>query len=148
MSTAAIFACSLVALTAYALRRGGAPERLAAGAMALAALATYATGLTNTFAFRQTEWQLAMIDIVLLVALTSLALVADRFWPMWLSALQALAVISHVARAIDPHIAPGAYWWALGKISWPMLLVVGIGIFRHDRRLRAGFPEHAWSRTR
>jgi hypothetical protein len=148
LSTAAIFACALAALIAYAMWRGGAPERLAAGAMALAALATAAAGLSNTFAFRQTEWQLAIIDLTLLAVLTALALVADRFWPMWLSALQALAMIAHVARAIDPHIAPGAYWWALGKISWPMLFVVCAGIFRHDQRLRAGFPEHAWSHTR
>src|SRR3546814_4609403 len=62
----------------------------------------------------------------------SLANFADRFWPMWLAAFQLVAVASHGASAYNPGILPVAYWWIVGKISYPMIAILVIGTLRRS----------------
>src|SRR3546814_13048053 len=41
-----------------------------------------------------------------------------------------------------------AYWWIVGKISYPMIAILVIGTLRHDRRKRLGGPEFGWTHER
>src|SRR3546814_20859700 len=41
-----------------------------------------------------------------------------------------------------------AYWWIVGKISYPMIAILVIGTLRHDRRKRLGGPEFGRSEER
>lgn len=141
----ALFIVLAMLLAAQAAWRGGAPERLASVAMLVATVATLLANADRALTFRQTEWRLLWIDASLLAALALIAMFADRFWPLWIAALQALAVAAHAARGFDPQILPFAYWLLLGKLSYPMVLMLCIGTERHQRRKRRGFPEVAWS---
>jgi hypothetical protein len=140
-----LFIILVMLLAVQAAWRGGAPERLASAAMLVATVATMLANTGRALPFREIEWRLLWIDAALLAALVVIAMFADRFWPMWVAALQALAVSAHAARGVDPHILPFAYWLVLGKLSYPMILMLCIAIERHQWRKRRGFPELAWS---
>jgi hypothetical protein len=142
------FSAVMLLLVIQAGWRGGAPERLAAGSMAIAALATGYTSFDDEMTFICVQWDVFWIDAGLLCVLMLIALAADRFWPLWLSAFQLLAVAAHAARGYGPDILPFAYWWLVGKASYPMIGLVCIGIERHWRRERKSGPEYAWSRQR
>ncbi len=139
-----IFVILLLLAAGYAQWRGGAPERLAAAALVIAMVTTMCAGV-NGATFQGVQWELLVIDFGLFVVLCAIALFADRFWPMWLAAFQMVAVASHGASAYNSNVLPVAYWWIVGKISYPMIVILAVGILRHDRRKRAGFPEVAWS---
>lgn len=142
-----LFIILVMLLAVQAACRGGAPERLASAAMLVATVATMLANSGMALPFRGIEWRLLWIDAALLAALVLIAMFADRFWPLWVAALQALAVAAHAARGVDPRILPFAYWLLLGKLSYPMILLLGIGIERHQWRKRRGFPELAWSHS-
>lgn len=145
LSGTGLFIALIALLTAQAAWRGGAPERLASAAMLAATVATMLSNAAMVHAFRKVEWPLLWIDIGLLAALVLIALFADRFWPIWIAALQGLTVAGHAARAVDPQILPYAYWLMLGKISYPMIALLAIAIERHQWRKQQGYPEAAWS---
>ncbi|SRR3546814_889817 len=147
MIVIAVFIGLLTLAAGYAQWRGGAPEKLAATAMFGAMLATLWVG-SHAPSFNGTQWELLVVDFGLFVALCLLANFADRFWPMWLAAFQLVAVASHGASAYNPGILPVAYWWIVGKISYPMIAILVIGTLRHDRRKRLGGPEFGWTHER
>lgn len=95
--------------------------------------------------FRDVQWPIVWIDAALLAALLAIALKANRFWPLWVAAIQCLALAAHAARAFDADILPLAYWWIVGKLSYPMLVLLIIGTERHHRRRRHGRRDPAWS---
>ncbi len=147
MIVIAVFSGLLILAAGYAQWRGGAPEKLAAAAMFGAMLATLWVG-SRAPSFKGTQWELLVVDFGLFMALCLLANFADRFWPMWLAAFQLVAVAAHGASAYNPGILPVAYWWIVGKISYPMIAILVIGTLRHDRRKRLGGPEFGWTHER
>lgn len=124
----------------FATWRGGAPEKTIGAVMLAGALATAAANANGALGYRAVEWQLLWIDVAVLGAFTAVALYANRFWPLWLAALQCIAVAAHGVRAFDPNLLPLVYWWLLGKISYPMILIWCIGVMRHHRRQRMDLP--------
>lgn len=146
MTPIAAFLLLVALLAIHAGWRGGMPERLAAVAMLVAATATSLTNREAALPFRAVQWQLVWIDAALLGALLVIALRANRFWPLWVAAIQCLALAAHAARAFDPGILPLAYWWIVGKLSYPMLLLLVVGTERHYRRSRQGRRDPAWSK--
>jgi hypothetical protein len=114
--------------------RGGAPEKITSAVMLGATLATLAANAEVALDYRHVEWRLLWIDVAVLGAFIAVALYADRFWPLWVAALQCIAVAAHGARAFEPTILPLVYWWLLGKVSYPMMLIVCVGTARHQRR--------------
>lgn len=144
----AFFAVMMLLLAVQAALRGGAPEQIAAASLLVAALVTGLTSGDTALTFTQVPWNVFWIDTGLLCVLMGLALYADRFWPMWIAALQLVTVAGHGARGYAPDILPSVYWWLLGKTSYPMMALLCIGIERHQQRLRQGMPEFAWSHHR
>ncbi|MCW1986004.1 UNVERIFIED_ORG: hypothetical protein M2348_001736 [Sphingomonas sp. R1F5B] len=136
MTEITAFLLLITAVTIHAALRGGVPERCAAAAMVLAAIATSLTDVKAPLPFRTVQWQLVWIDAALLVVLLVIALTANRFWPLWIAAIQCLALGAHASRAFAPDILPLAYWLIVGKLSYPMLLLLVIGTERHHRRSR------------
>jgi hypothetical protein len=131
----------------YALWRGGMPERLTAWMMALAAILTSILAYELRISFSQVSVVIVLIDVALLIGLVLLALRADRFWPIWVAALQLLSIGIHVTRGLDPTILPMVYNRTLGKVAYPMMVLLVIGTFRHQRRAR-GRVDPDWSPLR
>jgi hypothetical protein len=136
MEQIVFFSLLLVAcLTAWL--QGGRPERIAAVLLATAAIMSTLVAGRGSSIFSQPEWGLFGIDSVLAVLLTGLALSVDRYWPMWLSALQIVSALMHPAFGFSQTKLAFAY--AVASIIWsyPMLMILIFGALRHQRRLKA-----------
>ena len=135
----------LVLTCGYALYRGGVHERAVALVCILATLVSinihpsigrYASVATGELA----------VDSFVLLAFVAVALVSDRFWPLWIAGLQLTSSSAHLLKSIEPDLIPHAYAAAVRIWSYPLLLVLFIGTWRaHRRRLRQQTLEAASS---
>ncbi|HVF92932.1 MAG TPA: hypothetical protein VM900_01315 [Sphingomonas sp.] len=137
-----VFNLLLVAACGYAFVAGGAPERLTAAVFLVAAAATYVAPYRQ---FREWEIALFAIDVATLVALAAIAARADRFWPLYVSALQLLTLGIHGVKAYQPALVHWMYGGASGKIAYPMLALLAVGVLRHRRRLTQHGSDPDWS---
>jgi hypothetical protein len=83
------------------------------------------------------------IDIAVLFAFIHLTLKSDRFWPMWATAFQLLAVTIHTAMMVAPQITPWAFGTGVVFWAYPMLLALAVGSCEHrpsapGRKIKAG----------
>ncbi|SEH14953.1 hypothetical protein SAMN05428974_1315 [Sphingopyxis sp. YR583] len=132
----AIFLILLVGTCAYALWRGGAPERIAAGAMLAACFGSALVRSDADLRFSQMEVGIFLIDLLLLAVLFGVALRADRGWPIFVTALHLATVGAHAVKLIQPDIIRVTYVVMVTAWSWPMVIALAVGTFRH--RLRVG----------
>lgn len=145
MTRILLFCVAQVLVSGYALWRGGKPERLVGSVLLIAMIATALMPVAPGRSYYMLHLPLLAIDLLLLSALTAVALRANRFWPLWLAALQLVAIGVHGVRAYDPHILPIVYARIVGEIAYPMLALLVIGTVRHhSRALRLG-GERDWS---
>jgi hypothetical protein len=102
--------------------RGRDYERLAAAGY----LANWALSMM-VFRDRSTEtqWNVLYIDMALLALYVALALRSGRYWPMFAASFQLLAVVTHIARALDATVTGWAYLTA--EIVWSYLVLATIG---------------------
>lgn len=141
----ALFLAAFLLCAGYAIRAGGRPERAAMLAQGLALTLTLATGfltVSGGFLKEVTGWLIA--DGLLLVALTWLALRANRLWPIVLAGLQLAAVFAHLTKAIYPELPAFGYAIFLQLWAWPMLATSALGIRAHKRRVARHGPEADW----
>jgi hypothetical protein len=131
----------------YALLRGGAPERIGAAIIILGSALTVALGSAWAHRFEHVETGIVAVDVAVLLGFVLLAVFSDRFWPLWVSALQAIGVLTHLARALEPNLMPWAYGVALAMGVYPMLLLVALGTWRHRKRMATGAADPSWSRS-
>lgn len=134
-----------VATCWFAMRCGGLPERIVAIAFLLAAVASSALMFSVQQAFRSVDGALFAMDLVLLAGLVGIAAVANRFWPIWISALHLLTIAVHGVKVYDPSLVPWMYAAAVSKIAYPMLALLLIGTERHRRRKAYYGNDPDWS---
>lgn len=116
----------------YALRRGGWEERLAIiGVIANAYLTVLVASPKNTL-FNHLETPILLVDIALLMLLLGISLRSEKFWPLWITAMHALSTLAHLSPFV-PDMQPLGYWRAAASWSWPMLIVIALGIHRHHQ---------------
>lgn len=135
-----LFVCCL-----YAFVAGGAPERLGAAVYALGCLASHLAYSAPPIKFRSVETGVLIVDVLAFVAFILLALRANRFWPIWVSALIGLGVLAHPARWAGPDAVPWAYQVMLSIWSYPSLALIAIGTFNHRRRLARLGADPSWT---
>jgi hypothetical protein len=140
-----IFNALLVVVALLALWRGGLPERIAAAALVLAALATRIAYSPVLSQFQGVEYGVFGVDVALVVTLGLLALRANRLWPMCLTSLHLASVLVHVGRLIEDDMAAWAYAFMLKIWAYPMLAVLLVGVERHRRRLARVGVDEPWS---
>ncbi|WEJ98351.1 MAG: hypothetical protein P0Y59_15515 [Candidatus Sphingomonas phytovorans] len=135
----------LIICCAYALARGGAPERSAAAMMLAASLASFVTqSQPFSGSFQKMQMWVFVIDMLLLVGLFVLAVASTRFWPLWLAGFQLLAVTAHFIRAVDQSALSRGYQFLISFEAYPMLLLVALGAWRHRRRLQLYGADRSW----
>lgn len=146
MTRIVVFYLVQLMVSAYAIRRGGAPERTVAVLMIIAAAASSVVSVLSAQHYQAVITGLLTIDAALFVALCTVVVFADRFWPIWMAALQLLALAVHGARAYDPAIVPLVYAWSVGQIAYPMLAMLAFGTARHRRREQISGAKPGWRR--
>ncbi len=136
----------LALLALIVIWRGGAPERsiLAVFILMIAFDRLYHLISHSGAHFQTVDLGHMTIDFVGALALLVIALYANRQYPQWLSALQFVAVISHLIRAISPEVAKGAYAIFMVAPSYLQILAFTIGLSLHLWRQRKHGPYRSW----
>lgn len=129
----------------YALARGGAPERIAAG-LYLGAFAVdeLVHRLIDGSSYATVELGSLALDTALLLALTALAWRSTRHWTQWVAAWQLAAVVAHLAKLIDPGMEAAGYAFQAQVWAYPIVTTTAIGAFRYRERWNAGIREADW----
>jgi len=139
------FPALLLICCLYAFVAGGSPERIGAASYAIACIATRLLFAMQSTKFRSVEFGVFIVDVLVFVAFVILALRANRFWPIWIGALLGLGVLAHLARWAGPGTIPWAYQLVASIWSYPILAIIAIGTWRHQRRLARFGVDRSWS---
>ncbi|OYW44391.1 MAG: hypothetical protein B7Z08_05900 [Sphingomonadales bacterium 32-68-7] len=125
--------------------RGGPPERLAAAIIVGWVLtdALYHV-LFGPSGFEEVDPVHLVLDGAELVAITWLALQANRMWPMWAAAAQLICVTGHLAAFVEPVAVRRAYWAMTQLPQYIQLTALLLGAFAHARRVRRFGPYRSW----
>ncbi|WP_340588349.1 hypothetical protein [Erythrobacter alti] len=136
------------ALAIWAWFRGEAPERQI-GLIFVAAIALqiiYRQFVPQTLS-REIEVPYLMLDILMFVAFSSVALRANRIYPLWILAAQLIAVLMHFQRGVLEEMAPLAYWVLIRLPSYLQMLAFAIGVWKQSRRKARGLQSRPWRLT-
>lgn len=132
-----IFWIVLLASCGYALWRGRKYERLAAMVFIAATVLSILARSPLHGRYSGIEISDLVIDSAVLVAVVAIALVSDRFWPLWAAGLQLVDSMSHMLKAIQPSLIPAVYGAAERFWSYPILLILLVGAWRQHHRAMA-----------
>ena len=136
----------LVLCWIYALFKGGLPERLGAAILVVGSTLSVAAMASRPYTrFGAVEIGVFLIDLVCLLTFLILALRAERYWPLWITALQLIGTAAHAVKLADPALIWKAYAFALAFWSYPMLLLIALGTYRHQQRLARFGADRSWS---
>lgn len=108
----------------FSLWKGGRPERVAAEAL-LVQLA--ASALLNHRHGVAPEYQLLALDVAVLVVFATLAFGTNRRWLLFATAFQALCVLTHFARMLDPTLHRWAYLTTAILWGYAELIALAVG---------------------
>lgn len=131
-----VFWLLLLVSCGYALWRGRKYERLAALVFVTATILSILGSSPLPVRYVGIATGDLVVDTAVLLALLAIALLSDRFWPLWAAGLQLVDSMSHVMKAIDADLIPQVYGAAERFWSFPILLVLLIGAWRQHRRTR------------
>jgi hypothetical protein len=129
----------------YALLKGGPPERIGAAIFAAAYILSLIAAANGGARYEWVEVGVFAVDVAMLLALLALALRANRFWTLWVTALQIIGTAGHAVKLADPELVRSGYAIALALWSYPMWLLLVIGTWNHRRRLARNGADPSWS---
>lgn len=129
----------------YAMLKGGAPERIGASVIGLGSVLSLVAASSPGARFGSVEVGVFLVDVAAFAVFLGLALRAERHWPLWVAALQAIGTAGHAAKLADPKVIPLAYAFVLAFWVYPMLLLVVMGTWQHQRRLAKFGADKSWS---
>ncbi|GAA4773334.1 hypothetical protein GCM10023219_20710 [Stakelama sediminis] len=135
----------LILCLAYSYLRGGTAEKAGATIAWVATAATFAVQSGVATLYLRIEWGVVTVDLLTLLAFIWLALSTDRYWTMWVAALQLLIVAFHAGRVVKPEMMPWAYAILLFLWSWLVLVLILIGTWRHQARIRKWGADPSWN---
>jgi hypothetical protein len=129
----------------YVLLKGGAPEKAGALVLALGSVLSVAAVSSPSHRFGSVEVGVFLVDVATLIAFLVLALRAERFWPLCVTALQAIGTAGHAAKLLDPGVIRSAYAIVLSLWGYLMLLLIAFGTWNHQKRLARHGVDRSWS---
>lgn len=139
-----VFLLFLGAICIHALYRGGGPERWVAGIVIGMVVLDPAVHLFTPLEYAKLDPGHLVIDLAGWIGLFAIALRANRFWPLCVVSLQTIALVAHAARLLDVTIHPKAYMIMQIASSYPLLALLLIGTFNHQKRLKAFGTDRSW----
>lgn len=140
-----VFNALLLGSCGYALLRGGAPERIVGGSLLTAYAATLLAYSELPSRFNQVEMTVLLVDALLLCGLVAVALRADRLWPLFVAGLHLTTIGAHLIKFFDINMIRVTYAVMIAAWSYPMLVLLAVGTWRHQRRLRVHGHDHPWT---
>jgi FtsH-binding integral membrane protein len=131
----------------YAAVRGGAPERIAAGAQFGAGVLTIVLSIALrpvAGAYASLEVGVALTDLALFGVVSAIALTSTRFWPLLQASMLGCGLLGHIAKPLAPDILPKAYYAVVAIWGYPNVLLLAVATWRHQLRLARYGIDHAW----
>lgn len=125
-----VFGALLWSVCLYVFVRGDKIERIVALGILLNVYLTFLLVSPFSTRYAHIETSVMLTDVVLTGLFLGIALQSDRFWPMWLTAMQAIGTLAHLAPYV-PHILPWTYGNATAIWMYPILIVLGVATHRH-----------------
>lgn len=136
MLRVAIYYALLLAVTGYAAGRGGRSERAAALVLLAGSILTRIALTPAAHRFTGFEANALLVDLAVLAGFTVIALRSDRYWPIWLAALQLIGVLAHLAKLADPAMMRTGYAFLAAVWSYPMLALIAFATWSRHRLRR------------
>jgi hypothetical protein len=131
----------------YALFKGGAPEQIGVSVIGVGSILSLVAASAPGVRFGSVEVGVFLVDLAAFGVFLGLALRAERHWPLWVAALQAIGTAGHAAKLVDPAVIPVAYAFVLAFWVYPMLLLIVMGTWQHQRRLAKFGADKSWSNS-
>ena len=145
MTSVPFFLVFFAVVVAFAMLRGGGPERMTAVTYTAALAATASVGFLRVPGnYRVVPTGLFMTDAALLIALSLIAIRANRWWVIPAAGGQLVTVLVHTGKLLDPAMIPNSYEFLTDFWSWPMVALLAWGTWAHRRRLREGIIVPDW----
>ncbi|MDZ4307603.1 hypothetical protein [Allopontixanthobacter sp.] len=137
---------ALLILAAMGLWKGAGPERAVAGVFLgmLISSRIYSLVFGNFINLVSIDYGRALIDLAAMIAFAIIALRANRMYTLWIAALQLIAFNAHLARELTQSMTPIAYAILYVGPSYFQLLIQGLGLWAHRRRVARFGPYRSW----
>lgn len=116
-----VWPSAVMAVGGIAIWRGRNYERLAAGGL----IAAWALSLVAYERQLQTQWGILAVDLSMMALLCWVVLKSRRFWPMFAAGFHLLAILTHLARGLDPTF--GGWTYMTAELIWGYLVASTIG---------------------
>ena len=131
-----LFRIMLAIVALYAFLRGRRDERIVSGIIVIGVIATHLVISPVQNRFAGVESAVMTVDLLVFVGFLWVALVSERFWPLWIAGLLITPIIGPVLMLLDTTLFPRAYGAALVFWSYPIVLILAVGTWRSERRLK------------
>jgi hypothetical protein len=116
-----LFLLLLIAASIYILAYGETDERRCIVTAVVSSIATWLAANDGPAWYRG-EIGIFVVDVATLIAFIVIMARSTRFWPLWITALQTIAVMTHVARFLKPQTVPTAY--AVAEQLWAYVVIL------------------------
>lgn len=139
-----LYLAGLCLVLFYAMWKGGGPERAVGWILIFMGASTSLARLVFPPTFVSLDEVVLGSDLAALMALLLVALRSSRFWPLCVCSLQTVSLVAHLARALDYSILPKVYWLMAIGPSYPIIVLLALGTWRHQYRLRRYGKDPSW----
>jgi len=139
-----IFLILLLMASAYALWKGGGPERMMATILLGMLVVDQLVHLLIPAQFANVDTAHLALDLIAALLTFMLAMTAHRFWPMVAAVLQTLPLLAHFSRLADVGMHPIAYLTMQVAASWLLPPLLAAATWRHQTRLRRSGSDQSW----
>jgi hypothetical protein len=99
-----------------------------------------ATVVLRDYSWPQLQLAGFVVDVLLLLLLLWIALRSPKYWPLAAAGFQLLAVLTHVAKMIDPGLQQWAYITAIVIWTYLLMITLGVGVWNCWRDKNGGRP--------
>lgn len=136
MRTFAFFLVALLAVCAYLCLSGGRTGRWTALIALVTAVAAQIVAVT-AHSVPELQFRMFLCDLVTLAAFGTIAMMSNRWWPLWITAMQFNTVLAETAILLSP-VFRYTFFYAMSTIwAVPTMTAMVVGTFldsRHDTR--------------
>jgi hypothetical protein len=134
--TTSLLACYL------AIRFGGRDEVYGALIFLIGSLTTLGYVLLFGATWAKPEIGLLVIDLIMMLAFIHLAVISDRFWPMWIAGFHLVSLAVHAATFVASDVIPWVFATGVVFWAWPTKLTLIIAIYEYRAQKEHGRLGH------
>ena len=135
------FRLLLAFVALYAFWYGRRDERMVGAILVIGVVASHYALSPLHMRFAGLETPVMIVDALVFLGFLWVALISERFWPLWIAGLQLTTMIGHLLKVADTDMFPKAYGAALFFWAYPIVIILWIGTWRSHRRLRSQDPQ-------